>query len=146
MRTEEFKYQPAFLDRHWPKDRAGMLYAPPPLPWRMHLRRDHNERIIVDAANVEAALLECPDLAGLIWWEAMEKRCYVVGRMPDEDVFSMDEFRPMTHDDVTAIQLFVQREAMQAGIDRRTVYFVIRRVAQTYHPFLSRWFYDEDGQ
>lgn len=127
-------YKDVFLDRHWPKDRAGLLYSHVPLPWRASLRRDDaTNQIIVDKANVDLMLTENPELSGLIWWETRSERLWLVGKLPDEDVFARDSLRPMTLDDVTSLHIFIQKTLPR--IDRNTVYWCIRNTAKRYHPF-----------
>lgn len=127
-------YHDTFLPHHFPKDKAGLLYKHVALPWTGKLRRDDaTNQIIVDAANVDLALTECPELAGLVWWETRTKRPWLFGHLPPADYFRQPENRPLNRDDITAIHIFIQRALPR--IDRGTVYWCIRRVAQRYHPF-----------
>lgn len=127
------EYKDVWLDRHFP--RHPLLYQTPPLPWQGSLLRDdETNKLYQHAANVDLALTECPDLAGLFWWETSRGRLYVIGKMPDDDVFIPDLCRKLTGEDVYAVMVFLQRHGLHA-VDFKTVYWGIRKVANRYHRF-----------
>lgn len=133
------------LERHVPRDQSTLLYAPQALPWRKHLERDElTGKIFSNIENVRLCLTECPELAGLIWWEIEEGRAYVIGKMPSDWVFAPDQFRPMRRDDVTEIQIFIQQCGLHE-IDRGTVFWAIRNTAQRYHSFWRGDFFEDNA-
>lgn len=139
------QYDNVFLERDWPKDRQGLLYTTRPIAWRKHLVRDEASNALLSTAeNVYLALTECPDLDGLFWWEIDRNQVYLIGKLPGEHVFTPDRCRPMRRDDLTDIQIFLQREGLKT-IDRGTVFWCIRNSAKRYHRFRLEWWSDDDG-
>jgi hypothetical protein len=138
------KYDDHWLDRHWPKH--PFVYHHQPLPWRGSLLRDDaSNSVLQNQANVYLALTECPELAGLVWYESREKRFYIIGKLPDDDMFAPDQCRPLSRDDVTAILIFLQLNDLPA-INRGMVYWGIRHIAMRYHPFRFQVDFDVEGE
>lgn len=98
--------------------------------WRDGLVKDHRGFPLSNAANIDYALFECPDLYGLFWWEQLHKRVWLIGRLPHQTWLITDEMRPMTHDDTTALLVYFQRDLIMSGTDRRQLYWSIRKVAK----------------
>lgn len=133
------QYDSVFLERDFPKDHGGLLYRPAPLPWRRELVRDPvTNEVLSNAENLDLALTECPELSGLFWWETQIRRLFVIGKMPDDWMFAPDTCRKLSSDDLTDIQVFLQRNGLKR-IDRSTVYWGIRKVAKRYHNFRREW-------